>query len=67
MTFPSKLTNLCGLRGATTCDNNSVDSITAAVEELLIELVSRNNLIPDQIISIKFTYLFTPHQFHVSL
>jgi len=55
MTFPSKLTNLCGLRGATTCDNNSVESITAAVEELLFELVSRNNLIPDQIISVTFS------------
>ena len=55
MTFPSKSTYLCGLRGATTCDNNSVESITAAVEELLIELVSRNNLIPDQIISVTFS------------
>ena len=43
------------MRGATTCENNSVESITWAVEELLFELVSRNNLIPDQIISITFS------------
>ena len=55
MTFPSEFTYLCGLRGATTCVSNSVESITAAVEELLIELVSRNNLIPDQIISVTFS------------
>ena len=48
-------TYLCALRGATTCENNSVESITLAVEELLVELVSRNNLIPDQIISITFS------------
>ena len=55
MTFPNEFTYLCGLRGATTCENNSVESITVAVEELLIELVSRNNLIPDQIISVTFS------------
>ena len=46
---------LCALRGATTSDHNSVESITLAVEELLSELVSRNNLIPDQIISVTFS------------
>ena len=55
MTIPSEFSYLCGLRGATTCENNSVESITTAVEELLIELVSRNNLIPDQIISVTFS------------
>ena len=55
MNFQSEFTNLCALRGATTCENNSVDSITSAVEELLFELISRNNLIPDQIISIIFS------------
>ena len=55
MNFQNELTFLCALRGATTCENNSVESITSAVEELLIELVSRNNLIPDQIISVTFS------------
>ena len=55
MNFPNKFTYVCALRGATTCENNSVESITSAVEELLIELISRNNLIPDQIISVTFS------------
>ena len=55
MNYQNELTYLCALRGATTCENNSVESITSAVEELLVELVSRNNLIPDQIISITFS------------
>ena len=55
MNFQKEFTYLCALRGATTCENNSVDSITSAVEGLLIELVSRNNLIPDQIISVTFS------------
>ena len=54
MNFHKKF-NLCALRGATTSEHNSVDSITSAVEELLVELVSRNNLIPDQIISVTFS------------
>ena len=55
MNFQNEFTYLCALRGATTCENNSVKSITSAVEELLVELVSRNNLIPDQIISVTFS------------
>ena len=55
MNFPNEFNSLCALRGATTCENNSVDSITSALEELLFELVSRNNLIPDQIISVTFS------------
>ena len=55
MNFQKEFSNLCALRGATTCENNSVESITLAVEELLAELVSRNNLIPDQIISVTFS------------
>ena len=46
---------LCALRGATTSEHNSVKSITLAVEELLSELISRNNLIPNQIISVTFS------------
>ena len=55
MNFNNGFTYICALRGATTCENNSVESITLAVEELLAELVSRNNLIPDQIISVTFS------------
>ena len=55
MIFQNEFTYLCALRGATTCENNSVESITSAVDELLLELVSRNNLIPDQIISVTFS------------
>ena len=43
------------MRGATTSEHNSHESITSAVEELIDELVSRNNLIPDQIISVTFS------------
>tara|TARA_B100000700_G_scaffold266482_1_gene305602 strand:+ start:112 stop:489 length:378 start_codon:yes stop_codon:yes gene_type:complete len=55
MSFQNESTNLFALRGATTCEKNSIEAITSAVEELLIELVSRNNLIPDQIISVTFS------------
>ena len=55
MRFQKKNTHFCALRGATTTEENSIESITSAVEELLSELVLRNNLIPDQIISITFS------------
>tara|TARA_B100000579_G_scaffold426755_1_gene434411 strand:+ start:370 stop:747 length:378 start_codon:yes stop_codon:yes gene_type:complete len=55
MNFQNEFTYLCALRGATTSENNSVESITSAVDELLVELISRNNLIPDQIISVTFS------------
>ena len=55
MNFQNEFHYLCALRGATTSKHNSVQSITSAVEELLVELVSRNNLIPDQIISVTFS------------
>ena len=55
MRFQNEFHYLCALRGATTSENNSVESITLAVEELLSELVSRNNLIPEQIISVTFS------------
>jgi len=55
MNFQDEFTYLSALRGATTCETNSVLSITSAVEELIVELVSRNNLIPDQIISVTFS------------
>ena len=55
MNFQNEFNYLCALRGATTSEHNSIDSITSAVDELLVELVSRNNLIPDQIISVTFS------------
>ena len=55
MRFQNESNYLCALRGATTSEQNSVESITSAVEELLAELVSRNNLISDQIISVTFS------------
>ena len=55
MRFQNEFHYLCALRGATTAEQNSVESITLAVDELLNELVSRNNLIPDQIISVTFS------------
>ena len=55
MNFQNEFHYLCALRGAKTSKHNSVESITSAVEELLAELISRNNLIPDQIISVTFS------------
>ena len=55
MRFQNNSTYPCALRGATTSEENSLESITSAVEELLSELISRNNLISDQIISVTFS------------
>ena len=46
---------LHALRGATTCLNNTSDDIESAVFELISELISRNNLSKDRIISITFS------------
>ena len=46
---------LKALRGAITCKKNSIDSIEIAVKELLIELLKRNELKADQILSITFS------------
>tara|TARA_Y100001968_G_scaffold27544_1_gene21467 strand:- start:713 stop:1090 length:378 start_codon:yes stop_codon:yes gene_type:complete len=55
MKFKNEFNYLCALRGATTSQHNSIEAITLAVDELLTELVSRNNLVPDQIISVTFS------------
>ena len=55
MEITNEKNHLHALRGATTCTSNSIESISSAVEELLSELISRNNLIPAQIISITFS------------
>ena len=43
------------IRGATTASENSVKEIEQAVVELIDELISRNNLIKTNILSITFT------------
>ena len=43
------------IRGATTATGNSVKEIEDAVVELIDELISRNNLIKDNLLSITFT------------
>tara|TARA_B100000242_G_scaffold246074_1_gene186639 strand:- start:492 stop:863 length:372 start_codon:yes stop_codon:yes gene_type:complete len=43
------------IRGATTASGNSVKEIEDAVMELMDELISRNNLITTNILSITFT------------
>ena len=43
------------IRGATTASGNSVKEIESAVIELMDELISSNNLINDNLLSITFT------------
>ena len=43
------------IRGATTASGNSVEEIEEAVVELINELISRNNLIKKNLLSITFT------------
>jgi len=43
------------IRGATTASGNSTREIEDAVVELIAELISRNNLIKENILSITFT------------
>ena len=43
------------IRGATTASGNSVNEIEDAVVELVDELISRNNLIKTNLLSITFT------------
>jgi len=44
-----------GLRGATTVEADTVEQVTARTQELLVELMSRNGLEEEDIISILFT------------
>ncbi len=46
---------LYAVRGAIKADSNDVDSILDATEELLRELMSRNELEPEQMVSCLFT------------
>ena len=43
------------IRGATTASGNSIEEIENAVVELIDELISRNNLIKKNLLSITFT------------
>ena len=47
--------NITFIRGATTTSGNSAKEIEVAVVELMDELISRNNLIKKNILSITFT------------
>ena len=49
--------NITFIRGATTASGNSIEEIEIAVVELIDELISRNNLIKKNILSITFLSL----------
>ncbi len=55
MALKNENMQLKALRGATTSDFNSHEGIEIAVQELISELVKRNNLHPEQIVSITFS------------
>ncbi len=55
MVLQNKDLHLHAIRAATTCEENSSELIEAAVSELVLELINRNQLSPDQIISITFS------------
>ncbi len=44
-----------GLRGATTCDENTADEINDVTQELLTEMLQRNGVGHDDVISVLFT------------
>jgi chorismate mutase len=46
---------LRALRGATTVEENAADAILSATEELVREVMQRNSLEPDQMVSCIFT------------
>jgi chorismate mutase len=46
---------LWAVRGAVKVESNDVDSITDATEELMRELMSRNEIVPEQMVSCLFT------------
>lgn len=49
------MARLWGLRGATTLDSDSRDQIIERTQELVSELLSKNSIEPDDIVSIMFT------------
>lgn len=46
---------LFGLRGAVSVERNETALIMAATEELIRELIDRNSLVPDEVVSCIFT------------
>ena len=46
---------LRGLRGATTCDEDTPEAIAEAVTELMPQLMARNELSHDDVVSVIFT------------
>lgn len=44
-----------GLRGASTCSQNTVEEITAVTQELLLAMLERNAIDHDDVISVLFT------------
>ena len=46
---------LFALRGATTVELNDSDAIIGATEELMLEILSRNTLTPEDVVSCLFT------------
>jgi len=44
-----------GLRGASTCDENTLEEITEVTQELLSEMLDRNGIHHDDVISVLFT------------
>jgi chorismate mutase len=44
-----------GLRGATTVDADTVPQVTERSQELMLEIMARNGLVEDDIISVLFT------------
>lgn len=48
-------TRVAAIRGATTCNSNTNEEIKAAVVELIRELITRNKITPENILSITFT------------
>ena len=55
MALRKETLQLRGLRGATTSQSNEPEAIEASVTELVKELVKRNELQPEQIVSITFS------------
>ena len=51
----SEQTKVVAIRGAVQTDQNSAEAILSATEELMTEIISRNELDPDQMISAIFT------------
>jgi chorismate mutase len=44
-----------GLRGATTVDEDTVEQVTARSQELMLEIMARNELTEEDIVSVLFT------------